>query len=621
MESLSGQQIDEGNVTIPSFKSCDLQLSREQLNTGCTDCGACVKPCAFLQKHGTPGAIARNESLHNHSQSSIAFECSLCGLCTAICPEKLDCVELFLNMRRDSIAENPALLKRFRGLRTYEKIGSSKLFRSHKTPEQCDTIFFPGCALSGTRPEQTWQLYRHLQQQIPHLGMVLDCCTKPSHDLGDQDHFGQQFGALSQTLQQQGVTQVLTACPNCYQVFKRYAPQLNVTTVYEHLDQGDLPPRAGTRGMVTIHDPCVNRFDPHIHQAVRSLIGKSGLEIQEMPNKGRTALCCGEGGCVMATDRDLALSWRDRRAQQSQERLITTYCAGCVEFLHPVARTVHLVDLLFAPLVALDRKARPAGSLKRYLNRLKLKKRATNDLHHPISEDTMSEPIAPKKRWPKIVMLATLVALVVALKLSGAAELLDPQRLQDWINSYGLLAPVVFILLYSVAPSLFLPGLPLTILGGVLFGPIWGVVYTIIGATIGASVAFLIARYTARDWISAKLTAPRWKKLDEDVARQGWKVVAFTRLIPLFPFNLLNYAFGLTNIRFSHYVITSFVCMLPATIAFISLSSSLGQLLKGQISKEFVIGVSLIAALSLLPLAWKKFAAKKSDNPTTKPRD
>ncbi len=608
-------------MTIPRFESSQLQHSRDLLNTGCTDCGACVKPCAFLQRYGTPGAIARDKALHDHSGDNIAFECSLCGLCTAICPEKLDCVDLFLNMRRDSVAYDPSILKRFNGLRTYEKIGRSTLFRSHQVPAACTSVFFPGCALAGTRPEQTWQLYHHLQNQIPHLGMVLDCCTKPSHDLGNQDHFANQFGSLCDTLHQQGITQVLTACPNCYQVFKRYAPQFEVKTVYEQLDQGQLPPRAKTQGMLTIHDPCVNRFEPHIHQAVRSLISKSGLEVQEMTNTGKTSLCCGEGGCVLATDKELALSWRDRRAQQSQERLITTYCAGCVEFLRPVARTVHLIDLLFAPLVALDRKARPAGSIKRYLNRLKLKKKVVNDLNQSNMEDTMSASAPQKKRWPKIAMLTALIALVVALKLSGATEFLDPQRLQEWISSYGLMAPVIFILLYSIAPALFLPGLPLTILAGVIFGPVWGVVYTIIGATIGASIAFLIARYTARDWISGKLTAPRWKKLDEDVARQGWKVVAFTRLIPLFPFNLLNYAFGLTNVRFSHYVVTSFICMLPATIAFISLSSSLSQLLKGQISKEFIIGIGLITALSLLPILWKKRTAKKEKDHPSEPQD
>lgn len=621
MASLPNQQLNETNMTINRFESSQLQHSRDHLSHGCSDCGACVKPCAFLQRHGTPGAIARDEKHHQRTSDNIAFECNLCGLCTAICPEKLNCVALFLNMRRDSVARQPSLLKRFKGLRTYEKIGSSTLFRNHEVPAKCTSVFFPGCALAGTRPAQTWQLYHHLKKQIPQLGMVLDCCTKPSHDLGDQDHFANQFGGLCATLHQQGVTQVLTACPNCYQIFNDYAPQFEIKTIYEQLDQGQLPTRAPTKGILTIHDPCVNRFEPHIHQAVRSLINKSGLEIEEMTNTKKTALCCGEGGGVMATDKTLALSWRDRRAQQSQQRLITTYCAGCVEFLRPVARTVHLIDLLFAPLEALDRQARPAGSLKRYRNRLALKKKIVNNLNQSHTDNGVSESAPTKKRWPKIGLLMALIALVAVLKLSGASQYLDPQRLQEWISSYGLWAPVIFILLYSIAPVLFLPGLPLTILAGLVFGPILGVVYAIIGATIGASLAFLIARYTARDWVSGKLTAPRWKKLDKDVARHGWKVVAFTRLIPLFPFNLLNYAFGLTNIRLSHYVLTSFICMLPATIAFISLSSSLGQLLKGQVSAELIVGIALLAALSLLPTLWKKHGAKKNGQSPSDPQD
>jgi uncharacterized membrane protein YdjX (TVP38/TMEM64 family) len=176
---------------------------------------------------------------------------------------------------------------------------------------------------------------------------------------------------------------------------------------------------------------------------------------------------------------------------------------------------------------------------------------------------------------------------------------------------YGYWAPLIYILLYSLAPALFMPGLPLTILGGMLFGPVWGVVYTIVGATSGACVAFLIARYLGRDWVSRKMTGARWRKLDVDVARHGWKIVALTRLIPLFPFNLLNYAFGVTRVRFFDYALTSFICMLPATIAYVSLSSSVGQLLKGELSVEFAIGSGLIVLLSLLPLAWRRYAQRK----------
>ncbi len=582
-----------------------LEQLLEQHRQQCNDCGACRHHCAFLQQNGTPGQIASN---YLQQDATLPFECNLCGLCNAQCPEELSIKEMFLQMRRVAVATQPQHLKRFGGLRRYERIGMSDKFSCYALPAECQSVFFPGCALPGSRPQQTWNLYRHLQQQIPNLGMVLDCCTKPSHDLGDQQLFKIKFGQLVDNLQRSGIKQILTACPNCYQVFKTYAPDFELLTVYQQLAQGGAPRNITCKGTITIHDPCVNRFEPQIHTAVRDLLQHAGMQIEEMPNHGSSAFCCGEGGCVMATNRHLALNWQQLRARQSQQRLITTYCAGCVEFLSPVADTVHILDLLFDPLAAMEHKGKKVGSLKRYYNRLRLKKRLQTDLPNT-GVRSMAIPTT-KPIWPKLMLLVGLITIIGALKFSGISAMLQPQQLQSWISGYGLLAPLVFVVLYSIAPALFLPGLPLTILGGILFGPIWGVVYTIIGATIGASLAFLIARYTARDWISSKLTAPRWQKLDNDVAEQGWKMVAFTRLIPLFPFNLLNYAFGLTNIKFSHYVITSFVCMLPATIAFISLSSSLSQLLKGQISPEFIIGVVLIGGLSLLPIWWKKRKGK-----------
>ena len=148
--------------------------------------------------------------------------------------------------------------------------------------------------------------------------------------------------------------------------------------------------------------------------------------------------------------------------------------------------------------------------------------------------------------------------------------------------------------------------------GGILFGPFWGVVYTITGATIGACIAFLVARYVARDWVERKVRGPQWRRLDEGVEKQGWKVVAFTRLIPLFPFNLLNYAFGLTGIRFLPYAVASFFFMLPACIAYIVFSSSLLDLLKGKISLTFAAGLGLVILLSLLPFFYRRYKAKKA---------
>jgi uncharacterized membrane protein YdjX (TVP38/TMEM64 family) len=277
--------------------------------------------------------------------------------------------------------------------------------------------------------------------------------------------------------------------------------------------------------------------------------------------------------------------------------------------------TLHVLDFITTPSDGHMEVVPPTRGLKRYLDRFNLKRKAEKYMQNQADVSIDVENPSPTKKkgsiWGRLALLTLLVAAIAALKISGAVEYLQPERMQGWIAGYGYWAPLIYIALYSLAPALFMPGLPLTILGGMLFGPVWGVVYTIAGATSGACVAFLIARYLGRDWVSSKMTGPRWQKLDADVARHGWKIVALTRLIPLFPFNLLNYAFGVTRVRFFHYALTSFICMLPATIAYVSLSSSVGQLLKGELSVEFGIGVGLVVLLSLLPLAWRRYAKRK----------
>ncbi|MDP3285000.1 MAG: TVP38/TMEM64 family protein [Desulfobacterales bacterium] len=215
-----------------------------------------------------------------------------------------------------------------------------------------------------------------------------------------------------------------------------------------------------------------------------------------------------------------------------------------------------------------------------------------------------------KSLWPRLLIFVLIMGGIAAIRLTGATRFLDQETLRNSIQSIGLWAPALYILLYTLAPVLFLPGLPITLVGGILFGPFWGVIYTIFSATAGACLAFLVARYVGRDWVSGKFKSPRWRKLDEGVERQGWKVVAFTRLIPLFPFNLLNYAFGLTKIGFIPYAVTSFICMLPACIAFIVFSSSLFDIIKGKISPTFIIGISLIIAVSLIPVFYRYYKQK-----------
>jgi uncharacterized membrane protein YdjX (TVP38/TMEM64 family) len=210
------------------------------------------------------------------------------------------------------------------------------------------------------------------------------------------------------------------------------------------------------------------------------------------------------------------------------------------------------------------------------------------------------------------LLFCLLIAAVVVMHYYHPEQYLDKERLRQFAAAYGFLLPLVYLAVWTLAP-LVMPGLPITLAGGILFGPIWGVVYTAIGSALGAGLVFLVARYLARDWVAARLSGTRLMSLDEKVARHGWKIVAFTRAVPIFSYSLLNYAFGLTRIAFWPYLAATFVCMLPATIAFVYFSSNLLDLVHGQISRGLIIGVVLVVLVSLVPVIYKKIKAKNAD--------
>lgn len=179
--------------------------------------------------------------------------------------------------------------------------------------------------------------------------------------------------------------------------------------------------------------------------------------------------------------------------------------------------------------------------------------------------------------------------------------------LENWLTSAGHMAPLMFIVIYIISTTLFLPGSVLTIAGGILFGPIWGTFYNLTGATIGATIAFLIARYLASDWVTRK-SSGWFKQLIEDVEAEGWRFVAFVRVVPLFPFSLLNYALGLTHIRLFHYVVTSYICMLPGAIAYTYLGYAGRNAVAGGAGmiQKVILGLGMLALVAFLPRLIKR---------------
>jgi uncharacterized membrane protein YdjX (TVP38/TMEM64 family)/Fe-S oxidoreductase len=594
--------------------SPQLRKSLQTISDKCIICKFCKQECAFLQKYGKPKLIADSYDPGDKNHQGMAFECNLCELCTAVCPVDLHPAEMFLEMRREAVRSGQGDLPEHGGILAYEKRGTSQRYTYYALPQDCDTVFFPGCVLPGTRPDTTWSLFEHLRKTIPSLGIVLDCCTKPSHDLGRDDYFTAMFAEMREFLVNHGIRNVIVACPNCYKIFSRYGRDLAVKTIYELLAQGDLPTAKKFAATISVHDPCAVRYEGAIQAAVRDLCTRQGLSLQEMPHHQEKTLCCGEGGSVGFVTPELAKKWAVLRKRETNGNRIITYCAGCANFLSAATPTSHVLDLLVQPEATLAGKAKVAKAPFTYWHRLKLKKRLKTTGDAAITRErtfTAGAEIKKGGASKRLFFIALIIGAILALRFSGATQYLEQGRLRHLIQGYGVLAPIIYMLLYTVAPVFFLPGLPLTVVGGILFGPFWGVVYTITSSTAGACLAFLVSRYIARDWVASKLKGPRWRRLDEGVERHGWKVVAFTRLIPVFPFNLLNYAFGLTKVRFLHYAVATFFFMLPACIAFIVFSSSLLDVLRGKISPTFVAGLLLVVGVSLIPVLYKRYKEKK----------
>ena len=170
-----------------------------------------------------------------------------------------------------------------------------------------------------------------------------------------------------------------------------------------------------------------------------------------------------------------------------------------------------------------------------------------------------------------------IIVLVATAKYFNVQELLKSGL--DWIAGLGPWGPVTFIIIYTLATILFIPSSLLTLGAGAIFGVLWGSIYVSIGATIGASAAFLIGRYLVRGWVEQRLEGNnKFKAIDEAVAKEGWKIVGLTRLSPIFPFILLNYAFGVTQVSFKDYFFPTWIGITPGTVFYVyvgSLASSL----------------------------------------------
>jgi len=201
---------------------------------------------------------------------------------------------------------------------------------------------------------------------------------------------------------------------------------------------------------------------------------------------------------------------------------------------------------------------------------------------------------------PRVALALLLVAAAGWAALHR--DRIDLAALDAWLGSLGLWAPIGYVMIYALGTVAFVPGAVFALAGGAMFGPLWGSLWNLAGATLGATLAFLIARYIGGHWVERR-AGGLLKHLIDGVDQVGWRFVALVRLVPLFPFNLSNYALGLTRIPLVHYVVATFVCMAPGAVAYTWLGHAGRGTLTGQTDavRYGLLALGLLAAIALLP--------------------
>jgi uncharacterized membrane protein YdjX (TVP38/TMEM64 family) len=211
------------------------------------------------------------------------------------------------------------------------------------------------------------------------------------------------------------------------------------------------------------------------------------------------------------------------------------------------------------------------------------------------------------RRW----LIAVVVVLFVASAAAGVWVFegkINAQTVETWVTGLGVWAPIGFVLLYGIATVALVPGGVFDLAGGALFGPYFGSLIDLAGATLGAALSFLVARYLAQEWVQVR-SGPRLQAVMRSVDEDGWQFVAFVRLVPIFPYSVMNYLLGLTRIPFHHYMIATVVFMLPSTIVYTYIGHAGREAIAGDTDNLWygLIGLGLLATMIFLPRLYQRW--------------
>ncbi len=206
----------------------------------------------------------------------------------------------------------------------------------------------------------------------------------------------------------------------------------------------------------------------------------------------------------------------------------------------------------------------------------------------------------------KSIFLSVLAVLIGLFYYFDIFSFTNINEIRDFVLGYGVYAPVIFIILFTIVPLTLFPDALLAIAGGLIFGLYEGSLYIMIGALCGATLSFFIARYYG-SWLRDKLEGEKFLNIDTAVKKNGFLIIFLLRLIPLVPFDIISYSAGFSSIRYKDFFIASFVGIIPGVLVYANIGAK--SLAFG--SSEFYISIALLLALIVISMMFKKSLKKK----------
>ena len=322
------------------------------------ECRYCVRECTYLETYKSYPRVYARQVYNNfaivrgvHQANRLINSCALCGLCETLCPNDFSMADLCRSAREELVERGlmPPSAHEFALLDMEQACGPKAAgFRPGK--DGTAAVFFPGCQLAGTMPEQVEALVSYLDGRFGGtLGLLLGCCGAPAWWAGRKEGLQAVLGKVRETLASAGNPPLVLACSSCNEVFKTHLPEVPRVSLWEVLLEKGMPAGRVQAEPLALHDPCTARSEPAWREAVRGILDELGQPREELPLGRETTRCCGYGGLQSAVDPGLAREGARRRVQESPRDFLA-YCAMCRESLSVDGKKVHhLLDLLFPP--------------------------------------------------------------------------------------------------------------------------------------------------------------------------------------------------------------------------------------------------------------------------------